>query len=359
MVCRVSACVALLVSACVTGGFAQEPQGIDERVDVTRVLLDVRVVDPSGRPVGGLGPSDFVVRIAGAPARVESVEWVGHPVDGDEEPDVAAVGGHATTASRGVTAGPVPDSGRLVVFLFQKSLERGRITGLMRMLLDARDFLDTFTEADRIAVLSFDHRLTVWLDFTSDLHRVREVFEHAVLFGRAAPVQGADGPSLLDRLTSRQARQTYTIEDALHRLGEALEPLPGAKSVVLVGHGFGELGLSGVTLPRSYNRAREALQAARASVFSLDVTEADYHSLEKGLQTVAEQTGGFFARTHIFPAQAFNRLAGALAGHYVLLVEPPRLDPGNHRVDVRVNGGVSVLTARESLILQEGRTAGR
>jgi hypothetical protein len=35
----------------------------------------------------------------------------------------------------------------------------------------------------------------------------------------------------------------------------------------------------------------------------------------------AEETGGFFARTHLFPGQAMQRLAGALAGHYVLFVE--------------------------------------
>lgn len=349
MVSKVCAALALLVAACTTDGFGQALQPpFDERVDVTRMLVDVRVVDRAGRPVGGLGPSDFVVRIAGVPARVESVEWVGHPV-GDEEPRAVEPAGHPTSAIPDTAGTPVSDRGRLVVFLFQKSFERGRITGLMRMLLDVRGFLDTFTEADRIAVLSFDHRLTVWLDFTNDLERVRDVFEHAVLFGRASPVQDLADPSLLERLTPTRARRTYAIEDALRRLGEALEPLPGAKSVVLVGHGFGELGLSGVTLPRSYDRARDALQAARASVFSLDVTEADYHSLEKGLQTVAEQTGGFFARTHIFPAQAFDRLAGALAGHYVLLVEPPPLDPGTHRVDVRVGGGVSVLTARDSV----------
>ena len=71
-------------------------------------------------------------------------------------------------------------------------------------------------------------------------------------------------------------------------------------------------------------------------MFCLDVTQADYHSLEAGLQQVAEDTGGFFERTHVFPARALNRLAGALAGHYVLMVDRPPLPKGRHRVDVSV-----------------------
>jgi hypothetical protein len=59
-------------------------------------------------------------------------------------------------------------------------------------------------------------------------------------------------------------------------VGEALEDVPGAKSVVLVGHGFGRLGPTGVIMENEYDAMRAALQTARASVFCLDVTDADY-----------------------------------------------------------------------------------
>ena len=62
-------------------------------------------------------------------------------------------------------------------------------------------------------------------------------------------------------------------------------------------------------------------QRARAAVFSIDVTQADYHSLEVGLQSVSQETGGFYERSFHFPDRTVKRLAGALAGHYVLLVE--------------------------------------
>jgi hypothetical protein len=78
------------------------------------------------------------------------------------------------------------------------------------------------------------------------------------------------------------------------------------------------------------------------------VTKADYHSLEAGLQLVSEQTGGFFARTHLFPDLAMRNLAGALAGYYVLFVEKPTTAVGTHDIAVeliRRKGNVLARTA--------------
>jgi VWFA-related protein len=288
---------------------AQAQPGYVERVEVTRLLVDVRVVDDGGRPITGLGVDDFAVRVGGRPARVDTVEWVGA---GDAF--TPAGDGDAMGSSEGGEWSGAVGAGRLVVFLFQKSVQRGRIEGLMQMLRDTQALFETFTPGDRVAVLSFDSHLTVWLDFTADVQRVRRIFDRAVLFGDRNA-----GPAVGRAVAPRAAHARAGAAHVLHRrrarrIAEALAPLPGAKSLVFVGHGFGELSLSGVSLRPSYDRARAALQAARTSVFTLDVTYADYHSLETGLQAVAEDSGGFFARTHLFPAQALSRLAGALAG---------------------------------------------
>jgi hypothetical protein len=100
-----------------------------------------------------------------------------------------------------------------------------------------------------------------------------------------------------------------------------------------------------------YGEARRALQAARASVFCLDVTDADAHTLEAGLEMAAEDTGGFFARTHLFPDLAMARLAGALAGHYVLFIDV--LTPvtrESHDVDVEVATRGATVYARRSYV---------
>ena len=306
----------------------QEVKPFTERVDVHRVLLDVRVTDGLGQPLEDLGTTDFVVRIDGKPASVESATWVTGALRREETGAAPAGSPVATTKST--------IEGRLIVFLIQKDLEPSRIVGLMRLLIDARPFFAAFTPRDRLAVLSFDSRLRIWTDFTNDLERVRAFLQRGILMSEPAALVESEAPSLVASLGARQAEGAATMEEALALLGRALEPLPGAKSVIVFGHGFGRLGLSGVTLAPDYDEARRSLRAARTSVFCLDVTQADHHSLEAGLQQVAEDTGGFFERTHLFPTRALNRLAGTLAGHYVLMVERPPVRKGRHRVDVSV-----------------------
>lgn len=325
-------CVALTTALTAGPGVAiavtqqQQPPRFTERVDVHRILIDARVVDDGGRPVSDLGVEDFEVRLGARAARVDSVQWVAGA--SEDAPAVAAPAAARTTFQ-------VP-SGRLIVFVFQKSFERGRLPGLMRMLIESREFIDSLTPRDRVAVLSFDSRLRIWLDFTNDRTRVKHAFERGILLETPPASQAGVEPSLVARLDPADVRHAYTIERGLRLIGEALESLPGAKSVVLVGHGFGRLGLGGVSMENEYGAMSAALQAARVSVFCLDVTDADYHSLEAGLQLVAEDTGGFFVRTHIFPQQAIDRLAGALAGHYVLFVESPGLPSGSRRIEVRL-----------------------
>jgi hypothetical protein len=208
------------------------------------------------------------------------------------------------------------------------------------MLIETRAFLDSLGPDDRVAVLSFDTHLKVWVDFTDDIDRVRKVLRQGILFERPGPVEPAEPPSLLATLDVVRARRAYSMEDALALLGQALEPIQRAKSVVLVGHGFGQLVGTSVYFEASYGEARRALQAARASVFCLDVTNADAHTLEAGLQMTAEDTGGFFERTHLFSGRAIQRLAGALAGHYVLFIEVESpIDRQQHEIEIRLAPG--------------------
>lgn len=309
---------------------AQRPPRHVERVEVSRVLIDARAVDDQGGPIRGLTAADFSVKIDGKPARVESAYWVS-----GESPEPAS---GETLSSRPLEpAVPAAARGRLIVFLFQKDLEPSRIVGLMRMLIATKRFLESLGPEDRVAVLSFDSKLKIWLDFTNRMDRVREVFERGILFKNPPPVEPVLSPSLMSTLDAVKANRAYSMEEALALLGQALEPLPGSKSVVLVGYGFGRLSGSSVYFEAAYGEARRALNAARASVFCLDVTEADSHTLEAGLEMTAADTGGFFARTHLFPGQAMQRLAGALAGHYVLFVDVTTpVEKAAHEVEVQL-----------------------
>lgn len=335
-----AAAVSALMAVGISAAFGQQetPRYV-ERVEVTRVLIDARVMDDKGTPLTDLGVEDFAVRIGGKAARIESVEWVsGSAAHAVPTLDARGVRGIVETAPE-----------RLIVFLLQKSFEGGRLPGLMRTLLGTRGFLERFGPRDRIAVLLFDHHLEVRLDFTNDRERVRHVLERA-LVDPPPPLQEGVSPSLAKRLDPERVQRTYSIERALRLIGEALQDVPGSKSIVLLGYGFGRLNPStgSVSMENDYEKAREALLSARASVFSLDVTNADYHSLEAGLQLVSAATGGFFARTHLFQDRAFNLLSGVLAGHYVLFVERPDLEPGTHRVDVKLTRKKAKVLARSS-----------
>ena len=319
-----TAAVATVLAGAAIEAQEQAPPRFGERVDVTRVIVDARVLDDRGNPVPGLTADDFKVSIDGKTARVETATWVGGR---DTSLDIAPL---ESTPSRDVGAPTGP--GRLIVFLFQKDYEPSRIFGLMKMLLKSRNVLETLTPNDRVAILSFDSHLKIWTDFTSNRERLDHVLGHDLLLERPPSVQASSEPSLVERLDPDTGRRTYGIERALELIGEALEPLPGSKSLVLIGYGFGRLGFSGVAMENDYAPARQALVAARTSVFSLDVTNADYHSLEAGLQIVSEETGGFYARTHLFPDIAMRRLAGALVGYYVLFVEKPESPQAAHVV---------------------------
>jgi len=327
------ASVALLAS--------QQPR-ISERVDVTRLMIDVRVVDDGGNAVAGLADSDFVVRIDGNRVRVDNALWTGETSTAVNAPSLPL---DATELRAQAMA-----ANNLVVFFFQKSLDQMRIAGLMRMLLDTTIFLDTMRTDDLIAVLSFDSHLNIWSDFTNDRARLRPIFQRGVLLERPPHVEPSRGPSLLARLTEDDAKHAYSVEKSLHLVADALRPLPGAKSIVLVGHGFGRFSRSGVSMENDYTSAAEALLAARASVFSIDITEADYHSLEAGLQLVSQQTGGFFTRTFRLPQLALKRLSGALAGYYVLFVEKPNGPRAWHTLDVRLSARRGTVLARTGYV---------
>lgn len=90
----------------------------------------------------------------------------------------------------------------------------------------------------------------------------------------------------------------------------------------------------------------------RVEVFSLDITHADYHTLEVGLEQVAPDTGGFYEKTHEFPDQALRRVSQALAGYYLLTLEvPPRgeRDRGPRSLEVRLAARRGRVLARATI----------
>jgi VWFA-related protein len=302
-----------------TGAAQQSPYRLPG-VEASRVVLEVRVTDPGGRPLPGLTPKDFRLEVDGRSAALESAVWVA------EAPNVARVLPPAVSPNAALS------SGRLVVLLFQKDFEGSRLRGLLKALGQAKELLAPLSPRDRVAVLTFDTHLRLHLDFTADLDAVTRVLDESVLLRWPGPLAPSAPPSLAAHLDGEDARGAASPEQALLALGRALLPLPGAKTVLLFGYGLGQLSGGTVVLDHDYDAARATLDRARAAVFCLDVTEAAWHSLEVGLQQIAEDTGGQYFKVHENAGAALSRVAAALAGHYVLTFERPEGRRGEHRV---------------------------
>ena len=328
---RIAAIVAFLLAAAPAG--AQ----LSERIDVVRLLLDVRATGWDGTPVTDLTPDDFAVTIGGQRAEVESAEWIddasgavgSQPTD-DSQPT------EGSEYDRGAESAPL--HGRLIVIFVQTDFtrEKWRVQGHLHFLMYAKKMIDAFAPTDRVAVMQFDSHFKLRLDFTSDKRQILEALRDTVAIDEPEAAIVPE-PSLRSRLDRTAMRRAADSETALLILGNALRPIAGPKTILLLGWGLGHLSAGFVKMSRNYGDAREALDASRSTIFALDTTDADYHDLEIGLQAAAEDTGGFYAKTHIFPQLAVDRLHRTLSGHYELeLRRPHDLDPGTHDLRVRV-----------------------
>ena len=312
---------------------------ITERIEVRRMLLEIRVVDGLGRPVEGLGPDDFTVRLAGRPARVEAVDRV--IADGYERDRSVAAPSSEGDVRRGAAAAfdPVVAEPRQLVVLFcQVSMLPSKAVGFYRLHRHLDEMLDGLPDDVAAAVVAFDSHLKLHQDFTTDRAALKEAVDRCFGYTPAdfPAVPPAGTPSLARHLDERDARRAARAEDALALVAEALEPVPGEKAMIYVGWGLGRLDASGIRIGPRYGDARAALVRARVPAFVLDVTDADYHALETTLMAFADDTGGQFFRTHEFPGREVHRVTRTLeGGRYLLLVETPELAYGWHELSIR------------------------
>ncbi len=313
------------------------PQQLREQITVERVLVDARVMDRSGDPILGLGAADFVVRIDGKLANVESVDWI---------PETAAQREIAQLDETSDTPATAP-RGRLFIYFCQTDFARNasRTAGQLSFLPYADEMIDDLEPGDRVCVFSFDSHLKFRLDFTDDKRQIKDAIRAAVLTDEPPKPPIVPNPSVARHLDPRQMKDCATSDEAFILIANAVRGIPGPKSMILFGWGLGRRSGGQVVMDRKYPIARYALETSRVTVFAIDTTQADYHDLELGLQKTAYDTGGMYARAFRFPQLAVNMVQKALAGHYELEVRKPDIERrGSHTIEVDVKRrGASVL----------------
>ena len=299
-------------------------------VDVTRILTEVRVVDDAGYPITDLGPEDFRVKISGTRAEVEAVTWIpttneAAALDATPQDDIVPPGIFV--------AEPPP---RLIVVLFQTDINLYRIKGVVRMAPQAADFVRNLPPTDRVAFLTFESHLELRSDFTVDHQALAEMITTTEILDASIQPPQPSSPRLRESFDFKQARKAATMSDALELVAQALAPMPGPKTLVFFGWGVGRYNRGHRITTPGVTNAIAALTAARTSVFTLDITTADWHTLEIGLQKVSEDTGGIYLKTHLFPETAMDKLVRVISSYYELSIKPPPKLKYPYLIDVKV-----------------------
>lgn len=321
-------------------------QQFGETITVSRVLVDVRVTNARGEPVAGLTTDDFLVKIDRAEARVESATFIEEGIWTD---------GLSARPDDDRPAENVSTPGRLFVVFVQTDFARNstRVTGQMHFHGYAQKFLEALRPEDRVAVFSFDSHLKFRLDFTSDKEIVAETIRKSLLIDEPPPPPIVHAPALASRLDRDAMKRVASSEAALLLVANALMPIDGPKNLLLLGWGLGERRGNVVAMRHEWSAARRALDHARVTLFALDTSFADYHDLELGLQTAAKETGGFYAKTHVFPEIAIERLERTLRGRYELELRlPDSIKPGQHNLSIRVKRRGATVLAPTSVFVK-------
>jgi len=329
-VIRIAVLMTVLATALTPAVAQQTPTTFGTIVDVTRILTEVRVVDDAGYPIADLGPEDFRVKISGKRAEVESVTWI--PTT-SEAAALVATPQDGVMPSGTLLTEPKP---RLIVVLFQTDIALYRIKGVVRMAPQAADFVRNLAPTDRVAFLTFESHLELRSDFTVDHEGLANMITTTeILEGTIEPPEPSS-PRLSEYFNFKQARKAATMSDALELVAQALAPMPGPKTLVLFGWGVGRYNRGHRITTPGVTNAIAALATARTSVFSLDITTADWHTLEIGLRKVSEDTGGIYLKTHLFPETAMDKLVRVISSYYELSIVPPPMLKHPYLIEVSV-----------------------
>jgi len=290
------------------------PTSFDDQIEVKLKSVRLRALDGTGAAIEDLEPKDLLLRVDGEEVAVEAVEWLESASPQiDLPPEVLA--------REGIIVAP---PGKLVVFFVQADLEPSRAYGQLRMMPRVRELIDSLGRDDQMAVVSFDSHLKLRHDFSRDRDSVHAAIGRSISYSSVDRLPAGRFPSLAKHLDYDEARELARPEDALRLTAQALRNLPGEKVMVFLGFGLGTFTGGGVLLGSRYDKAIESLTLARVTVFTLDISQADAHSLEVGLKKVSAATGGAFYRTFRFPDVAIQQLARAIAGHWVIYFHEPK-----------------------------------
>ena len=299
-----TAAIAILLTIPTLSWAQDEPQSeFAGQIDVTEVLLDVLVTDPSGNVIVGLQPEDFIVKDGGEEVEVTSATFYSNRRFVES----------AKVAERlGVQPDEVPSDRFFILFFHDQRFEDPSITSnVLDALRWAKLWVEEETLAyDYVAVLSYDVKLKVHQDFTLDRQALVDALDSVAKMRNPEntwPSRTAEheGPSLRQNLPQGKelSRQTRRIYSGLELTAEAAGYIMGRKNMLLFSFGFGDQNDFGTYYPdpRYYPPMMQALNDNNVAVYSIswfknlgDQSSSGQDQIENVLSQLSADTDGTF-----------------------------------------------------------------
>lgn len=356
-----------------TPAVAQEAEFKGE-LQVTEVLLDVVVTDRDGNVILGLGPDDFVVEDGDEPVELTDVTFYSNRRFLES----------ANLASRlGVSPDEVPVDRYFILFFDDP---RQVYPDLTNQLLDSLRWARRWVHQellpnDWVAVASYDVKLKLFQDFTTDNEAILRALEDVARGkdpGGNWPSRAAlsDGPSLRKNLLQGEelSKATRKIYGALESLADAAGYIVGRKNLLLFSVGFGdsgEFGISPATVSnlestrfgtyradeRYYPHMMQELNDNNVAVYAVSYLEnladesPDQALLNNGLSLVASDTGGEYYANFVNFRFPLRKVVEDNNGYY-LLAYKARVPEGDayREVEVRTKNPDFVVRARKGYL---------
>ena len=377
------------------------------RAGVEVLPLDAVVLDRDGRQVTDLTAAEFLVEVDGKPRRVATFKYVKLT-----DPVAASLARSAPKPFRT----PEPDTaistnngggptGRAILLLVdQGNIRFGSARPVMQ---NALKFIDRLQPNDRVALVAVPAP-GEFVDFTTDHATVREAMLRVT--GRVIPArgrfnlsiteayalyrhsdarlinevlgrecQGTQGTDLercqrdveqeASEVVNEQRMQTDRSLGGIRAVLKSLGGLEGPKAVILVSEGLVLDGLGGdvedvASIAADVRASLDVLlldvPTYDASQSQMPTTASDDRQLrEGGLMMLAGMARGTLHRVVSTADTAFRRIEEALAGYYLLGVEPGAndLDGKRHKIDVKLARRGLTVQARRAFLSPEGPPA--
>ncbi len=340
------------------------------RARVDLIPVDVSVLDANRRPVRGLTAGDFRVFEDGKPREIVAFSVVDIPAAPEPAADrIGTAAAWVRDAPRDVVSNDLPEEGRLVVIVLDRSIPAGRPVVEARRI--AREAVDQLGPGDLAAVartsgFADDGRVQ---GFTSDRSLLLAAAESPFMgwtpppeapFRAASPVPG-DGPDVTD------CQCGLCVLESLEHISRALAEAPRRrKSILFVGSVLRTTppGVDDPCYVPVMTARREFLREIDSANVTFHVVDPaglvttsftaevpkkpdlqrqrgyDVSNLERldELRVLPERTGGRLVANANEPASFVPAIFEESQLYYLLGFEPGVPADGEcHRIDVRVN----------------------